>query len=763
MKTLPINIQNGRNGASEPVYLIRLIPMSGSPQNDAWAEKRWATRAITITGMGAFEGGRLMKGGLPIVNQSIDAESGAGVGHKSGFKIKLLNQDKYHETLDFDTHTYLNREIKIYIVFYTGGTLSISSCLLLMSGIVDDIQYDIEKIIFKCTDGGERRYKTIPDKKLNKKTYRSCPDDNVGMVIPLIYGEEDSDRIFKRIAWAEGLRSDEGKEKYIISLNRAKAVSDSLWEFDEQTGIFAEIYNESAALLTVTYGRPTIVEINKGYDLKARIGASLKAQAKHTSPTSLDFKNVIDDNDDTYITLNPGQHLFLTRIIPNSIGSIIENSTLSLYIRFGNIQNPSSGSLRYYNAEYDNGVGGSDTLVSISAAQANTLFHVDFEDQQFAHGKMDDQSDRYDLWQFDEISKYEWGLYCNSGWIQIKTMYLLLTGLFRANQNPVRRKMSNYLGYCKLSPTASGGDPSFQYRWEDVQPPPRLKGNIFVKMKGAKFDSWITDGRSNGWNQNDLIVCPVYIIEEILRTELGFTTADININAFDHIGNKTNGTRRANICAGKIDEEMDALDVIKNICKNALLLYWTDSQGKANITDFVYDPTTRVLDIVKLTSPQRGASSVKVYKSSLKNIYTDYYVEYKKNYGTGNYEGLAYALGDASYSETGLMVVAALARYTAEKYNKRQEMRIQANWIRDEGTAGYLIVRLARWFCLQHYIVEFTTTLNALDLEIGDNVKVDHPSLPSGIRNDKHFMVIGIKTNCQKDEINLKLMELATA
>ena len=72
---------------------------------------------------------------------------------------------------------------------------------------------------------------------------------------------------------------------------------------------------------------------------------------------------------------------------------------------------------------------------------------------------------------------------------------------------------------------------------------PEVSEYIYYSGKGRQFGAWVdADSRNNGYDSGDLIENPVYIIEDILRTELGLTTADINIASFDAVGNTTNGT-----------------------------------------------------------------------------------------------------------------------------------------------------------------------------------------------------------------------------
>lgn len=49
----------------------------------------------------------------------------------------------------------------------------------------------------------------------------------------------------------------------------------------------------------------------------------------------------------------------------------------------------------------------------------------------------------------------------------------------------------------------------------------KISSDLFTSVEGRKFHDWIENGsRSNGYSANDLIFCPPYIIESIIRDEI---------------------------------------------------------------------------------------------------------------------------------------------------------------------------------------------------------------------------------------------------
>ena len=65
---------------------------------------------------------------------------------------------------------------------------------------------------------------------------------------------------------------------------------------------------------------------------------------------------------------------------------------------------------------------------------------------------------------------------------------------------------------------------------------------IYYSGKGRKYGAYIdADSRNQGYNENDLIENPIFIIEDILRDELSMSSSNIDFATFDTSGNTSNG------------------------------------------------------------------------------------------------------------------------------------------------------------------------------------------------------------------------------
>ena len=134
---------------------------------------------------------------------------------------------------------------------------------------------------------------------------------------------------------------------------------------------------------------------------------------------------------------------------------------------------------------------------------------------------------------------------------------------------------------------------------------------VYCSGKGRKYGAWIdtvnSSARTNGngdepdpnYAVNDLIENPVYMIEDILRTEMGLdsstTGIDIDIESFDRSGNaQTDGTKgdiafTFNDAIADIKfafsqyKFIDSKELIKKICRQICSWVWLSGDGKFKI------------------------------------------------------------------------------------------------------------------------------------------------------------------------------------
>ncbi len=173
---------------------------------------------------------------------------------------------------------------------------------------------------------------------------------------------------------------------------------------------------------------------------------------------------------------------------------------------------------------------------------------------------------------------------------------------------------------------------------------------VFVSGKGREYGSWIeADSRTNGYNGTsapDLIENPVYIIEDILRNELGLTSSEIDYASFDVAGNTTNGTIK------DVFNENNTTDIkfafsqhkittakllIRKICKlSGLYFFWSAGKAKVVARKRTYAAVDDTIDFRYIAYQSPENSSVQKPKTSmtmLADIINYFTVEYDFDYG----------------------------------------------------------------------------------------------------------------------------------
>jgi|15BtaG_2_1085339.scaffolds.fasta_scaffold00773_12 hypothetical protein len=249
-----------------------------------------------------------------------------------------------------------------------------------------------------------------------------------------------------------------------------------------------------------------------------------------------------------------------------------------------------------------------------------------------------------------------------------------------------------------------------------VKESPKGLDYVFIGAKGRKYGSWIDDNsRDNGYNSGQLIQNPIYIIEDVLRTELSLTDSDIDYTTFDAIGNITNGTLGTAFGDSVVDVKfafsqykfIDGFSLINKICKQAGLYFFINGEGKATLRQRLrassYSSADATIDFNDCAF--KGFSRTNI--GALRN---DISINYKYDYG----------------SETTLDVKTATDSTSKSKYSadsKASKFIIDADCIQDATTATNLASSYLDWLKDRKTTIKIDTVRpKYLHLEIGDIV-----------------------------------------
>tara|TARA_R110002020_G_scaffold128794_1_gene288639 strand:+ start:7884 stop:9290 length:1407 start_codon:yes stop_codon:yes gene_type:complete len=275
---------------------------------------------------------------------------------------------------------------------------------------------------------------------------------------------------------------------------------------------------------------------------------------------------------------------------------------------------------------------------------------------------------------------------------------------------------------------------------------------LYINAKGRKFGSWIdANSRDNGYNQNDLIENPIYIIEDILRSEVGLSTSDIDFETFDSIGNTTNGSLGTAFIDSVADIKfalsqfkfIDAISLIQKICKQSGLYFFFNSEGKATLRQRLqtsqYSSADRTIDFNDCLF--KGFS-----RTNINSIRNEVEINYRYDYGTEQT-----LLSDTSSDAT------SKAKYSAS--SKAQKLKLDADCIQDTTTAQKLGDCYLNWFKDRKNRIELTVLKPKYsDLEIGDivnftNFPSDLKAYGNAITTSDYFIINDISKTPNSTDI----------
>jgi hypothetical protein len=282
-----------------------------------------------------------------------------------------------------------------------------------------------------------------------------------------------------------------------------------------------------------------------------------------------------------------------------------------------------------------------------------------------------------------------------------------------------------------------------------------LNSNLFSLIKGRKFAAWIdADSRNNGYNAANLIENPAYIIESILRDVLGHASAVINYQSIDDLGNTTNGRRKDWKLAASVTAEQNSLNLIAEICENSGMILVHDYANKERLVALDHYNPVDQLSASDVTF-ENLKPQVRVRQTHVKYICNEFYLNYKYNYGSGNYDKQLFVtasdnnLADNTRSDATYATYEALCAGSQSMYNTVRRWTYDANWIRDDATAELFIKTMADWLSIRKWEVEATLWYSAktLKLEVLDQVTWNLDLLPVSVRDQAVTDLDGIGTD----------------
>ena len=768
MKTLSSNVTVGKRPSQGhiPVYLVQLSVLSRAnwyPGSTNWQLPtilQWSTKDTNdITGWAGtrFYGNIIQQSGLGIITQSVDIEDGGNIGRIGDFVLSLANREDYSEGQSL--HDYLNT-----LYFIEGSTFELRVCfegpintptwadaLPLFKGKVDKMVWSYDTIELHIKDSRYDVHRLLPKEKIDEKLYPGLSPEMYEYYVPIHYGDmagipTQPYRLHKRLL----AKDNQGAPSEAHPVHLAKGY------IIKNTRAFMGSY------IKALFCSHNILEANDYiyvYD-KANEGYRPTAMIWSTLP------ELIYENGHLIIKHNLFDITYKKCFIPNFLSSINNNDTVynAINEEWNDWTEIEEGDdINYHFSDRDD--------VSTKPEGQNVIYKLDYSTLNFTAGsslKVDliDHNTILETFTFiSGISANRRTLFYSSGEVELPKYTIRMQYQGQAGTTfRIRNLYAVVIGYNE------------KIEYTECYTP--LKGRIWEHEH-----RWLM-------GVGMLIQRPSYIIESILRDELGVAVFGIDTATFDSVTwSRIQSGCAEWLYAGGILDKTNSKNVIANICKQFGLIYFIDYQGKhtvrlmrdistigdlPTIWEDVYGATATT-DIVKMVKSDRGLEvKFEFDKIPLDKVYNEFFLNYKLNYATGKYDKTKYLKSPDQVSYTadltnltdpggGIPAAQTLwntCRGLYRQYGIVQRYERDCDGIRTDEAAENLLRWLVLYFANRKIETSIETGLQLLHLELGDVMDVTHLNLTPSDKVECASMMTGWQLNPSTSQIKTTWLEM---
>jgi len=471
--------------------------------------------------------------------------------------VKLINTDNSIQGGRFsdllDTNNFGNRKWELFIAVKADEPYDDSTAMIGSGIISGNIDYDTKFLTFILLDMSSRYYKTIPRNTVNSTDHSNAPDKNYGMPIPMSYGDfwekEDIGTIpttnFDRfINFYKGAFPAIVTDEWNATNYRVEAACDilSMTTLDAEN-IYGHFKNHYAQCVNGTKDQPSAQITAKGDDwrfylpLSSHVDYATGGGSAWTNYANT-INGVFDDGNYVQFSAGDGAVANIAWRIPKfeKLGTL---TAVYLLMSSSNGFGAPSGGLRVSHA------AGGDQVLLIVGDGAN-MSGIDGEHIETITGfwggtdgtDWDLEDDIFFVLDDSTSASGSQGIRLKEVGIMIQfkpedgfDTKINQIHEFFVSQQVLEPKYSGALGQGTMISSKRRVVTSVD------AVVPSVSSYLFYSGKGRKYGAWIdTDtagstARVNGLNKGALIESPIYIIEDILRTECGTITkgtADTN-------------------------------------------------------------------------------------------------------------------------------------------------------------------------------------------------------------------------------------------
>lgn len=552
-------------------------------------------------------------------------------GRTNLLTVKIANTDFLEDKKRFSdligTNAYDNRKWELYVIPSDG---SVSKQLIGVGVISGNFDYDHKTINIKLNDFSKGIDTTLPRTVIREddtaNDFHYAPEENFNKPIPMLFGDHSHTTDYDETSF----NNSDGIERWAT---RSKVPAIVVNSYDTGTNkIIAKADTEALHTLnnvTVYFGKdgvysalnPSNVTVSASDAKISFSGTRAYAMMGLIMDSATNSSYTKDKFVETTLEKNANvgnQELFVFGVpkVPN-LGTMITNPVKAFVIG-KNVSGSDSVDINY--KVDDTEVSSQDQAVGNGTRVL--LGGIGSDGVDISGGYTATQESGWDLesklQMFVELTGGDADINVDQAWIQIE---------YDADDT-VNKTVYTEEVFFREDPYYSGDKGNFETQkiarrvdvFDQVQ-------TIYISGKGRKFTAAMTSSRSHSFTTSDLIEHPVFVIENILRTELGLTDTNINTSNFDSIYSATT-TYKA---AFSQYEFISAMDLIDDICKQFCLYFFFDSQGKATIKNLKLKASYTSADF---TIDFNEVQLSNISKTPLNQVKTNIRVEFDHDYST---------------------------------------------------------------------------------------------------------------------------------
>lgn len=270
-------------------------------------------------------------------------------------------------------------------------------------------------------------------------------------------------------------------------------------------------------------------------------------------------------------------------------------------------------------------------------------------------------------------------------------------GLLKKNVSPNDLNALNHI-LCQLKPLTNPITINEAYTYE---------ASLMQVMLSLPKDMYVKDGFLNNNPQS--------LIEFIFNQCLNIPSTDIVFDNFieDH---KVDG---------QIFEEIDSYELFAKIANELGFIFYEDQDSKERFIDIA--PGDSVYEITDSDIVRAKDKSLMINKCrTSQDVFSAFFVDYCKQYATGDYQASKYVTKDAhNLGHIDSTLMQQLCQDAHDYYRSEKRLTVKLDYIRDSNTAETILAKLVQFYSRKRVIVAFIATPRIIDLELGDQVRIN--------------------------------------